>query len=333
MKKIIKVMFVALLLPTLLFLYACDPEEVLPVDIEYGNFEKDFSDTTFSVTPIDSAIALGADKLTAMEHLLTVIDTNLENADHYASFSDGSGEAFTGGMGGTMTVRSMFIKNDSSFYYEIAGRLIECEPAVGKDAAQIMLNQCRREGSSDMVTFYLQEPGNAGSPTLIDAFPGFTNTFPSNTDVESFDEEGYMTDRNIKERVGEFTNFTFSRDTVLESSVNITHDDEFGFYTLQFSLNLDDTAARDLATDFPRKSLRTVAQSDDIEYSVYDMTIEVWDSGLIRKLNSEESWSGSITVLWFTLEGSSHSLNTVYYSWDPEDCVLSQYGYNYDWCN
>jgi len=318
-KKILVLALVIMVLVT--FVYGCDkeapPEDV--GDINYGNYDKLFDDVDFQVIAINEEIAQGTDKVAAFEHILEVAETNSKNATCYAKVSQGGGEAYTGGVGGSMNARSRYIKNDGGFYYEIAGHIYASEPAAALPFAQDMLDQGRREYSRDMTTFYQQEPGGKGSPTMKTEFPYYTMSYPTDTEIESFDVEGWKEERNIRE-IGEFTSFVFAEDTVKD--IEVTYDEENEMYTLSFALNLEDETARNKATEFPRASLRKIAKSDDIEYSVYKYTMKIWENGLIRSISTEESWSGTISVWILTLEGSSTSTNIDYYSWDPEDCSL-----------
>ena len=117
-------------------------------------------------------------------HIMEVATTNWERADYVAKISSGGGEAYTAGMGGKMKVRSRYIRNNDTFYYEIAGRIYEANPPAALDAAQGMLNQGRREYSPDMETFYQQEPGNKGDPMMKEEFPFYSCDY-SKGDLET----------------------------------------------------------------------------------------------------------------------------------------------------
>lgn len=332
MRKTRSLLLMLVLSFILIFTTSCDPVVVVPVDIDHGNYEKRFDDVGFNVMGIDATIAKGEDKIAAMEHLLLVAETNWDNADHVAKISSGSGEAYTGGMGGKMTVRSLYLRNNDSFYYQTAGRITEAEPAAGLSAAQAMLDQGRREYSPDMVTFYQQEPGSKGTPTMTETFPYFTCDYTKKA-LQTFDEEGWKQERNVKDKIGEFTSFIFNGDTVKHDSVEVTYNETFKYYTLYFELNLEDETARDLATEFPRATLRKIANSNNIEYSLYKFTMEIWDNGLIRSIATEESWSGQISVWIMTLNGSSASTNKDYFSWDPDDSSYENNNIDLSWIN
>lgn len=327
-----RIMITAVLLVcALLFSFGCKPIVVPPITIDYGNFEKRFDEVGFEVMDIEDSIAKGSDKMAAFVHLMEVAETNWDSADYLAKFTDGSGEAYTGKIGGKMTGRSLYLRNPSSFYYIFGSMLTESNPKEGLPAAQAMLNQCRREYSSDMKTFYQQEPKNNGKPTISYEFPFFSCDY-TKAKVESFNAEEWKIKRENKDKIGEFTSFVFDEQTVLADSISIEYKEEYGYYTLYFELNLEDKEARDRATEFPRKILRDIAQSNDIEYRVYNLTMEIWDNGLIRSIETEESWEGSIKV-WIlpTLHGSSSSSTKDYYSWDPKDCEYASYGLDIDW--
>jgi hypothetical protein len=333
-KKFIALAVIVMLL-AVGFLAGCKSEEEPPdINIEgIGSYLTKFDDVSFDNMPINASIVQGSDKVAAFMHIMEVATTNWERADYVAKISSGGGEAYTAGMGGKMKVRSRYIRNNDTFYYEIAGRIYEANPPAALDAAQGMLNQGRREYSPDMETFYQQEPGNKGDPMMKEEFPFYSCDY-SKGDLETFNKEQWKEEKQVKEKIGEFTSFVFNGDTVKD--IEIDYDDDEEYYTLKFALNLEDEEAREIATEFPRASLRKIADPKDeipedkkIQYKKYEYTMQIYDNGLIRTISTEESWEGLLKVWIFELEGSSQSKNTDYYSWDPEDCSLEDI--DFDW--
>lgn len=288
----------------------CKSIEIAPIEFEYGSYAQR-TNVSFELMNVNASIANGSDKALALEHLIQVADTNLQNSTNVARISFAEGEAYTGGIGGKMAMRMLMLKHGGAFYYETAGSLYEANPAAGLTAGKIFVDQASREYSSDIETFYLQSPNHKGKPQMTEEFPYFNNTY----------RKVKVVTENIEERDNPFelTKFVFNRNTVLLDSIEIYYNSSIGLYTLTFELNLEDKEARDEATERPRSELREKG-SEDLEYVYYKYSIELWDNGLIRTVTAEESWLGSISVFIFpSITGSSESTVVDYYSWDVAD--------------
>lgn len=292
---------------------SCKPIDIATVELNYGNYEQRYDNVNFALQSLNADIIEGSDKALAMEHMLSVADTNLQNSVNVARLAFAEGEAYTGGVGGTMAMRMLYLKHNGAYYYEDAGSLYKANPAAGLSAGKIFVDQASREYSPDLETFYKQNPKYKGKPQMTENFPYFANEYKkAKLSTTSFEE------RENSEDFGKLTNFVFNRNTVKADTINIGYISGSQLYTLSFELNLEDEAARNEATEKPRAKLREQG-SDNLEYVYYKYIIEIWDNGLIRKVVAEESWLGTINVFFMELTGSSHSISKEYYSWDPSD--------------
>jgi hypothetical protein len=342
-KSLLRTLTLALLVVVCVTMLAACPgnEVVVPVTLERGNFEQrmEIDDLEFKTTEvdglpsgymaIDSDIAQGTDQLEAVLHLMAVAENNYYTADYLARYSDGGGSASAGPMMGKMTVRSLSIREADKSYYQTVGRIYEGDPEFLLGAAQLLLDQGKRTytlnlGTPDEVT-YRQEPKNKGNPAMTETFPFATCNFSKGKletiDAEHPDEEN---DFSLK-YPGELTNFVISEESLLEDSYSVVYDEEYGYYTVSFAVDtsLDDNGI-ELYGERPQASLRKSAGSDDLYHVYYRATFVIFDNGLLKTFQSEESWDATINI-GGGIHGASSSLNTDYYSWDPDDCEIEDY--------
>ncbi|MBQ7652761.1 MAG: hypothetical protein IJS93_00085 [Clostridia bacterium] len=84
------------------------------------------------------------------------------------------------------------------------------------------------------------------------------------------------------------TDFIIRVDTI--KNVSITHDDEKGFYTLVFDIDVENKEA--IAKPYENLS----ANVENAKYTAVHETIELWDSGYFRYFRSEDQWTGHVVV-------------------------------------
>jgi len=322
-----------------IFLTSCvDPpeESVIRDDFEYRNYGIKFDDVNFANTEITSSIAQGEDKIAAALHLITVAENNVIAADYLASASVGDGTASSSlfDMSGALQFGDIYVRDNGKFYSQSVARVTEATtsfPANLLTAAQALLDQSDRKYSADGQTFYVQKvKGTKATARMIKDYPYGTSTFERG-ELEVFDLDGYKAEEYIRTDYRELSNFVFAEDTIKEDSIEISYDDESGLYTLYFEVDLENEAAREKATEHSRANMREASNSDDLEYAIYNVTIEVYENGLIRKFTREESWEATLNVLGLKPHGSSHSETSVFYSWDPADCTFEVNNIDTSW--
>ena len=84
------------------------------------------------------------------------------------------------------------------------------------------------------------------------------------------------------------TDFVVEEDTI--KNVSITHNDEEGYYTLVFDIDVDNEEA--IAKPYENLSKSV----DGAKYTSVHETVEIWDSGYFRSFCSYDQWSGKVMV-------------------------------------
>ena len=331
---IIAIVLVVAVSVTLIFILK--PKEPTPErgEFDYRNYNRRYDNVSFTVTPIDAEIAGGND-VAAVLHLLSVANSNVIAANYLASASTGDGSAGSSllDMNGTLEFGDIYIRDNGAFYSQSVARITEATSSSPIDLlgfAQALLDQADRKYSADGETFYVQKvKGMSGESRMILDYPYGSAEFSEGA-VEQFTLEQYKEEEYVKEYYNELSNFVFAEDTILPDNVVITYVD--GLYTCNFEVNLVDIAARDKATEFSRANMREASDSDDLQYVLYKVTIEIYDNGLIKKYTKEESWEATLNLpLGLSPHGSSHSITSVFYSWDPDDCSFETMGIDTSW--
>lgn len=105
------------------------------------------------------------------------------------------------------------------------------------------------------------------------------------------------------------TSFVINRNTV--QNVVISHNDEGGYYTLDFDIDLSERSTY----EEPVRGLE--ANVDDAKYESVHEHIEIWDSGYYKYFQSVDVWSGKKVVsLTATLDYRT------YFSYYKKDCQI-----------
>jgi hypothetical protein len=303
---------------------------------EYKNYGVRFDDVSFSRTSIDAGIAAGDDNLAKVLNFLDVIDANLIAADYVANASTGSGTASSSlfEMQGSLDFGDIYIRENGKYYSQSVARVTEATTSFKGlnliTVARGMLDQADRQYSADGITFYRQEvKGGSAAAEMIEPYPYGSATFEEG-ELETLTLEEYNQKEYVNNDYRELSNFEFASDTIKADSVTVELKD--GLYTFSFDVNLTDTAARDKATEHSRAGMRKASSSNDLEYVLYKVTIEMWDNGLIRKYNKKESWAATLSLpLGLAPHGESYSDTSIYYSWDPADCTFAGNNIDITW--
>ena len=336
MKQLSRIIIIAIVIVfTASILSSCKPadEDIDRGAFEYRNYGIRYDDVGFERTPIDMEIAQGEDDIEAILHILDVIEANLIAADYLASASVGGGSASSSmfDMRGSLDFADIYCRDNGAFYSQSIARVTEASSSVSDSilgAAQAM-GQADRKYSADGETFYVQKvKGNKANAKMIRDYPFGTSTF-NKGDLEKLSLSKYKEKEYIRSDYRELTNFVINRDTIKADTAEISYEE--GMFTLYFEIDLENKEARDTATEYARANMREASSSNDLEYAIYNVTIEVYDNGLIRKYTKEESWEATLKILFWSPHGASLSETSVYYSWDPADCSFSANGIDVSW--
>lgn len=266
--------------------------------------------------------ATEAEVKTAVLALFNAADRVQREANLVFTISDGGGYAKSGAEG-YMTVRGFYFRNGNSYYSQSAGEVTDANvgPIAATTIARNMLDQLSRTYTADMQTFYREKAeegkyANKPDVSAYDHFPYVTADFARCTS-ETFNHEEWIEEARILNNVGELSNFDFNVNAIKDAE--ISHNTDEHFYQLKFSL---DTSNKDDAyvdvVNFAREGLREASNSDDLDYVVYDVIMEVWDNGYIRSFSSVENWEATLNILG-GIHGVSDSSNVTVYYWDWEE--------------
>ena len=88
-----------------------------------------------------------------------------------------------------------------------------------------------------------------------------------------------------------------------------------GYYICRFSLKYLEKGCVDTA----RAYLRDSAGSKNLEYAQYDVILEVWENGYLKRMYDDEQWAGDVKLPvlgWKTTTSTSWYEITMFYSFD-----------------
>lgn len=280
------------------------------------------------LTLINAGLESGATEAeikTAVLALFDAADRIQREAELLFTISDGGGYAKTGAEG-YMTVRGFYFRNGSGYYSQSAGEVTSANVgavnAIGP--ARNMLDQLSRTYTADMQTF-TREKAAKGSKAKKPDVTAYGDDFPyvkvdfSGCTKNEYNLEDWKVEARVLNQVGELSNFDFKADAIKDAE--ISYDDDEEFYTISFALDTGKkgTQAYDDVVNFARAGLREASTSDDLDYVVYNMTLEVWDNGYIRSVSSVENWEATLQISMFNIKGVSDSQNITFYYWDWDE--------------
>ncbi|NCA66933.1 MAG: hypothetical protein EOM87_02595 [Clostridia bacterium] len=331
MKKFLIVISVILLFAlTATMAVGCkQPTPVEPLDIEAGS-RPDFANgiTASELVVINAGLASNAtdaQRKAAVLCLFYAADRIQLAADTLFKISDGSGYAKSGAEG-NMTVRGFYFRSGSSFYSQTAGQITSAN--VGSlipnatNVARNMLDQLGRTYTPDMETFYRQKAedgkgANKPNVAAYDHFP-YVSADYSKCKAEEFTLEQWRTKDRILNTVGELSNFAFNVNAIKDAEISLNEEEHF--YRIEFALDTGNKGTDyDDVVNFAREGLREASTSDNLDYVIYNVTLEIWDNGYIRTFSSVENWEATLKIYGLKLDGVSDSSNTTSYYWDWEE--------------
>ena len=304
-------------------------------DFSYRSYGLRYDKVSFKNRPVNSEIAAGNDSTAKVLHFLDIINYNLITADYLAAISVGGGTASSDllNIKGGLKYGHVYVRDRGRFYLQSVAKVTEATSSLNINLlslTQNLLNSAERKYSPDGKIFYLErvKGGHSNAKLLYSYTYGWADFRKGEHKVLNLAE--YKAEEFIYRDYRELNNFVLTPDTIRRDSIRISYKD--GLYTFTFRVNLEDGVSRDKATKYARAHLREVSKSEDLEYILYKVTIEMWDNGMIRKYTKEESWKASLKLpLGIRPSGCSYSLTSVYYSWNPADCTFKTNNSDISW--
>jgi len=237
----------------------------------------------------------------------------IHNAPQAITVLQGYGGADALGAVGSMAVRGFKVQAGSEFYYQKAAPIVECDPVSLQKPLSDLLEQQERVYTNGVDDF--RYTGTLKGPSaridLDDEDHPMTKTIPfipvkvpkksaikSAESKEAFYEIGYYL-----EDPREITNFNIKAEYIVLKELEdgeayieeCQTEDGDHFYLCRFSM-LIEGEGHDACVDKARAYLRKSANSTDLEYLQFDVTLEVWTNGFFKKMHDEEQWSGTVTA-------------------------------------
>ncbi len=307
------------------------PEPIIPnpLDIDAGS-RPDVESQILSaeLALINAGLEADASEAEIEEAVLSLFyaaDRVQRQSEFLFKISDGNGYAKTGAEG-YMTVRGFYLRNGTSFYSQSAGEVTSANVGTvipnATKVARNMLDQLNRTYTDDMQTFYREkaadgEAAKRPNVSASDKFPYVSADF-GDCDSETFNMEQWMVEARILEEEGELTNFAFVPEAIKNAAIFYNADEKF--YRIDFELDTSNkNEAYNNVVAKPRDGLREASTSDDLDYVVYKLSLEVWDNGYIRSISSTENWEATLKISFIKLKGVSDSQNITKYYWDWDE--------------
>ena len=292
---------------------------VKDIDVIVGEFHNTPPDVESTYTEqeqelIESAMKKGASDETIKKAIAMIYSkanyNKINNASQAITVLQGYGGANAFGAVGSMAVRGIKVQAGSEFYYQKAAPIVECDPTWLQPSLIAILEQQERVYTNGVDDF--RYTGTLKGPEarieLDDEDNPMTKTVPfipvkvpkksaikSAENKETFYEKGYylqdpreITNFNIKEEYIVLRPLKEGEERIEECQT----EDGDHFYVCRFSLLIEGEGHDDCVRT-ARKYLRDSANSLDLEYLQFDVTLEVWTNGYFKKMHDEEQWAGS----------------------------------------
>lgn len=338
-KRLLFALVSVVLLCSMIFFIGCDGET------EIFNEEIDIDHDDLGVAPGEAA-QQGIDKPDASRlnvssaelsenaaikeaatYLFNIANDNLSKVDYYANFAYGSGVATVTNlnMSGSMQVREVRIKDGAAMYMESLGRVINgYKTSTPDENDKTILSLCRglldygnRKYTPDGKTFYVQE--GKSKCLLENSVDNFYTDIPYiNWDkckkVESMSTAAFMKKDYYNKSYVETTSANIISENI--ESASIVHNDKEGYYEIVMVVDIT-TDALKLSTESTRNS----ANSSDIVYRYQTISCQIWDCGLFRLYETDDSWAGSLLDM---LDGYSTNEWHKYFTYNKENAPSYQ---------
>lgn len=286
----------------------------------YNGFNLNYNENDLILLPLNSGIINSTNKTAALEHILSIATTNYENSNRKAKLSYINNEFEGSNITGKVSLRGLTLLNGHTYYYQNVGQAYDVDPSAIEGVFEIKFNQGLREYSNNMTDFYIQDAGNDGNPEAQEEFPFVSCDFDEG-EVQQLNLIEIKDHNSIRSSVGEFTNYIFNCETINGKSIKISLKDNI--YKVEFSLKLDTKENIDLATELPRDALRAMYNTSDLEITKYEVTMEIWDNGLIKSFQADSDYEGTIKCQPISNPNLVFSSTAIdYYSWYLSDSII-----------
>lgn len=311
--------------------------EIVPKDVDFDNKAPAYAVTYTAAeqTLINNAMKDGASEDTVKEAIAMIYQKanyNKIHCEQAVAVLRGQGSAALEIMGqkpsGSMIVRGIKVQYGDEFYYQKGAPIISCSVPALKSILEDALNQQERAYTNLTDDFRLtgtlkgdKAKINTSGEVELEYIPFIDVDVPDAINLyqskEKFFEKGYYL-----EDPREINNFLINKDTIVlkqleEGQKYIEYDEEGEYYICRFSL-LVEGEGHDECVQVARQYLRDSADSTDLEYGKFDVTLEVWKNGYLKKMHDEERWEGSVKIGGAKTSSETWYESIVYYDFDEK---------------
>ena len=308
-----------------------------------GKFDNAAPDFEVSYTEEELAmieVAMGADATEQqIKEAISMIynkanDNKINHTENAVAVLRGEGSATLSFSGlhpsGSMIVRGMKVQSGKEFYYQKAAPIMECSIDQLQSTLDGMLAQQERSYTDGVSEYYGTGTLKGDKANIQDVDDVETLTIPFilvdlPDSVTKFSKKGSFKEDDTFYNNGfyledprEITNFRVTADAIVLKPLEegqkyielVTMEDGAKYYVCRFSLDINNENCVEVARAYLRRS----AESNNLEYLQFDVQMEVWENGYLKKMHDDEQWTGSAVV------GSTTSTSwyetIVYYEYD-----------------
>ena len=237
----------------------------------------------------------------------------------------GSAEIAVGS--GSMMVRGIKVQAGSEFYYQKAAMIYESSIKSNTvlKGLKASLNQQERAYTNGTDDFRLTGTLKGDDAKIWDEeeYETVPYILPEVPDtMTSYSEDDFKTKGYYLEDPREITNFKIEAQYIVlkdlpegQNYIEEAEDDVGNkYYICRFSLAyLEDDCVR-IARQYLRDSAQKDAKEQNLQYGKFDITMEVWENGYLKRMYDEEEWEGSVDG--FTTTSTSDYESVIYYDYD-----------------
>ena len=316
-----------------------DPNSSTPEMEENGDTESNFNSmkapyansfTEQELALIDNAMQSNASEDVIKEAVAMIYEranANMIQCDQALAVLRGKRNAEIAVGSGGMIVRGIKVQAGSEFYYQKAAMVNESsiKSSLVLKGLKASLNQQERAYTNGDDDFRLTGTLKGDDAKIWDEeeYETVPYILPEVPDtMTSYSEDDFKTKGYYLEDPREITNFKIEAQYIVlkdlpegQNYIEEAEDDVGNkYYICRFSLAyLEDDCVR-IARQYLRDSAQKDAKEQNLQYGKFDITMEVWENGYLKRMYDEEEWEGSVDG--FTTTSTSDYESVIYYDYD-----------------
>lgn len=243
-------------------------------------------------------------------YLYQLANENAHKIAFSASVSEGRGHADVVykeaiQLRGNMEVREYNCNVGATKFYEGYGYVMTgTDLKTGKPSdllgtVRTLLNYADRTYTPDGQTFYKQNKGGLNNESVANFKPGeggYINWDKAGKGTKYTDKQWVSSgEGKINKHYQDIDNANILAEYIQEAK--IVHNDREGYYEVFIKVE-----PKSAALDLGREGLRNSTGSKDLDYVFHEVTMQIWDCGLMRYYYTYNSWEATIVLFHGTSE-------------------------------